>query len=145
MVYYLLLIILFAAAVFGIYYKYDGELASVKKQAILLSRQNKSLKVKMNAHTERVRNFQMKRINPESSKAIITKQATLRISPLQRAMPINSLEENDIVSVNNIVEIDKTKWYEINISSKSKINDLGWINGESISMIDNSFTEFDNV
>lgn len=141
--YYLLLIIVFGLIIAGIYLKYEGEVSSLKRQIILISRQNKSLKAKMNIHTERIKNFKMKRIDPASDKGIITKDTFVRISPIKKAMPVNSIGENKIVGVKNIVEIDEIKWYQVEVKSLNKINDIGWVDGEYISLIDNSFSDYD--
>jgi len=135
--------IFFSALVFAIYYKYDATVASLKKQVILLSKQNRSLKSKMNIHMERIKNFKMKRLKLISSKGIITKQTSLRISPISKSMPLNSLTENKLVEIFTCVKIADTTWYQIDISTTDDMNSIGWVNENFISLVDETFVDFD--
>lgn len=140
---YLLTFIFFLAIVFAIYYKYDATVSSLKKQVILLSKQNRSLKSKMNINMERIKNFQMKGLKLISSKGIITKDASLRISPISKSMPINSLKENELVEILTCVKITNTTWYQVNIGAPNDINSIGWVNENFISLVDDTFVDFD--
>ncbi len=140
---YLLTFIFLSAIVFAIYYKYDATVSSLKKQVILLSKQNRSLKSKMNINMERIKDFQMKRLKLISSKGIITKDTSLRISPISKSMPLNSLTENELVKIFTCVKINDTTWYQVDISSSNDINSIGWVNENFISLVDDTFVNFD--
>ena len=129
--------------VFAIYYKYDATVCSLKKQVILLSKQNRSLKSKMNIYMERIKNFQMKKLKLISSKGIITKETSLRISPISKSMPLNSLTENEVVKIFTCVKIADTTWYQVDIGATNDINSIGWVNENFISLVDDTFVDFD--
>jgi len=140
---YLLTFIFFCVIVFAIYYKYDATVSSLKKQVILLSKQNRSLKSKVNINMERIKNFQMKRLKLISSKGLITKDTSLRISPISKSMPLTPLTENELVEIFTCVKITDTTWYQVTIDSTNDINSIGWINENFISLVDDTFVDFD--
>ncbi|WBW97910.1 hypothetical protein [Oceanirhabdus sp. W0125-5] len=140
---YFLTFIFFSVIVFAIYYKYDATVASLKKQVILLSKQNRSLKSKMNIHMERIKNFEMKRIKLISPKGIITKETSLRISPISKSMPLNTLTENQLVEIITCVKISDITWYQLDIATTNNINSIGWVNENFLSLVDETFVDFD--
>lgn len=140
---YFITFLVFALITAGVFFKYDSEVSSLKKQLILVNKQNKLLKGKLNAHIERIKDFEMKTTPPDANKGIVTKDTSMRISPLSKSMPINSLKANDIVKVLTEAEISNTKWFEVSITTSNNINNIGWVKNDHLTLVDNSFVDFD--
>lgn len=140
---YFIIICIFALIAFGIFYKYDGEVSSLKRQLMLVNKQNTQLKSKLNIHLQRIKDFEMKTSSPNVTKGIVTKDTSVRISPLNRSMPINNLKTNDIVKILTEAEVSNTKWFEVSIQTPNSINNIGWIKNDNITLVDNSFVDFD--
>jgi len=85
----------------------------------------------------------MKRLKLISSKGIITKDTSLRISPISKSMPLNSLNENQLVQIFTCVKITDTTWYQVDIDATNGINSIGWVNEHFISPVDDTFVDFD--
>lgn len=107
---------------------------TLKKQSILLSRQNDTLRSKLIELYPKKPSSISYNI-PKYKWGIIQKNSTLFISPLENSIELMSFKENTKVYILDSANVDSKIWFYICFDSPDNITIKGWINEESISLI----------
>jgi hypothetical protein len=111
--------------------------ARQKKQIIILSKQNKDLKNKLNNRYSKYKNLNVKYKLPEYKNGITNKPCNLYISPINDSIILTKLNENTKLDIQDSAEILDTLWYEINIETEDadRINTKGWLPEDCITKV----------
>ncbi|WP_138203364.1 hypothetical protein [Haloimpatiens lingqiaonensis] len=107
---------------------------TLKKQSILLSRQNDTLRSKLIELYPKKPSSISYNI-PKYKWGIIQKNSTLFISPLENSIELMSFKENTKVYILDNAKVDLKNWFYICFDSPDNITIKGWVKEESISLI----------
>lgn len=130
-----ILILLFSGCIFILYYKYEEKISHQKKQLIILSRQNKEMKNKLNYRSEKLTNLSVVYKRCNYSHAVINEDCNLHLAPLNNSIILSRLNKDIKINILDTAETMDTLWYEIDIKRGDRINTKGWVQEKNITKI----------
>lgn len=130
-----IIFLLFAGALFFVYYKYDSTVANQKKQLMLLSKQNKDLKNKLNYKNTKYANIKVKYTQIAYSEGVVNSKCNLNLAPIKNYLSINNLEKDMKVNIIDSANILGTLWFRVQLNTDENINSKGWISEKNLTLI----------
>lgn len=130
-----IIFLLFAGALFFVYYKYDSTVANQKKQLILLSKQNKDYKNKLNYKNTKYTNLKVKYTQSTYSEGVVNSKCNLNLAPIKNSLFINNLEKNMKVNIIDSAEILDNTWFRVQINTDENINSKGWVLETNLTLV----------
>jgi hypothetical protein len=109
-----------------------------KRQLLLLSKQNSSLRQKLGGSKMKSENITLLYKSTKYTYGVISNPCKLYICPLRDSYILCTLNNNLDVQILDCVEVFQEIWYEIRFISETNTNNKGWIPGRNISIFKNS-------
>lgn len=114
-------------------------LYSDKKQIMLLSRQNNSLKEKLDSETLKIEDISVLFRTHKYTSGVLGDSCNLYIAPIKKYAILRILNKNLEIQILDCAEVFDEVWYEVSFATKNNINNKGWILGNNIAIFKNSF------
>lgn len=137
---FILFIILIAIST-GIIYHFYNMCYLQKRQLMLLTKQNNSLKENINSSKMKSENITLLYKSTNYAYGVIENPCKLHISPLKNSPVLCILDKNLDIEILDSVEVYQEIWYEIRFFSKTNINNKGWISDDNISIFKNNILQ----
>ena len=108
---------------------------------MLLSRQNNSLKKKLDSETLKFEDINLLYRTHKYTFGVLGNSCNLYIAPIKKYAILRTLNKNLEIQILDCAEVFDEVWYEISFISKNNINNKGWILGNDIGIFKNTFIE----
>lgn len=112
-----------------------------KKQIMLLSRQNNSLKEKLDSETLKIEDINLLYRPYKYTSGVLGNSCNLYIAPIRKYAVLATLNKNLEIQILDCAEVFHEIWYEVRFNTKNNVNNKGWILGNDISILKNTFIE----
>lgn len=105
---------------------FQNKLYSQRRHILLLTNQNNSLRGK------KYNNIIIKYYNCQFKYGFTKETCSINLAPIDENLCICKLEKNTTIDILNLADVNGDIWYEVQVPSKDKVNNKGWLRATQI-------------